>query len=115
AERREFFLRIISPTVPRSAGYDALAELAGLQLLRSILTVNFDRLIYDACRSKTRPRRVEWVQSPDQADVISTSPSEPQVIHLHGSVEHYNDQNLEEETQKIDPRLKDRLLPLLRD
>lgn len=115
AERREFFLRIISPTVPRSPGYDALAELAGLGLLQSILTPNFDRLIHDACRSKTRPRRVEWIQSPDQADLISTSPPEPQVIHLHGSVEHYNDQNLEEETQSLDPRLKDRLLPLLRD
>lgn len=115
ADRREFFLRIISPDVQRSSGYDALASLAGRGLLRTILTPNFDHLIHDACRSQPKPRRVEWIQTPNDAELISTSPIEPQVIHLHGSVEHYNDQNLEEETQTLHGELKERLVPIIRD
>lgn len=84
-------------------------------MVRTILTVNFDRLIYDACRSEPKPRRVEWIQTPNDAELISTSPIAPQVIHLHGSVEHYNDQNLEDETQTLDPKLRERIVPLLRD
>ncbi len=114
-DRREFFLKLISPDVPRSGGYDALAALAGRRLVQTILTPNFDHLIYEACRSEPKPRRVEWVKTPADVELISTSPTVPQVIHLHGSVEHYNDQNIEKETQTLDVRLKERLVPLVRD
>jgi hypothetical protein len=61
AERREFFLRVISPTVPRSPGYDALAELletpaaagvsgnGGVDVGVQLRVVGVDELLMDDC------------------------------------------------------------------
>lgn len=114
-EHRQFFLNKITPHVPRSSGYGALARMVAAGWLRTLLTVNFDHLIHDACRAEPRPRRIDWIQTPSEAHLISTASPYPQIIHLHGSVAHYTDQNLEEETQRLDSDLKLRLRPLLRD
>lgn len=114
-DRKQFFLAQIAPRVPRSTGYSALAELIAAGWLRTILTPNFDHLIHDACRAESRIRRIQSIQTPSEADLISTALPYPQIVHLHGSVEHYTDQNLEDETRELDAALRQRLLPLLRD
>ena len=114
-EHRQFFLSKIAPHVPRSPGYAALAKLVAAGWLRTLLTVNFDHLIHDACRAEPRPRRIDWIQTPTEAHLISSASPYPQIVHLHGSVAHYTDQNLEQETQRLDSDLKQRLRPLLRD
>lgn len=47
--------------------------------------------------------------------IAGTHPKYPQVIYLHGSVDHYTDQNIEAETQALDQSLVDLMLPVLRD
>lgn len=114
-DRKQFFLNQISPRVPRSRGYAALASLVANGWLRTILTPNFDHLIHDACRAEPRIRRIQAIQTPSEANLISTALPYPQIVHLHGSVEHYTDQNLEDETRVLNAALKQRLFPLLRD
>src|SRR5439155_9108301 len=58
---------------------------------------------------------IQIVRTPSEAGLISTAPAYPQVIHLHGSVEHYTDQNIESETRSCHPSLRVQVVPLLRD
>ena len=55
-------------------------------------------------------------QTPYDYTTISTSPQRPQLIYLHGSVQHYTDRNtLAEVNEELNPDLVARLIPLLRD
>jgi NAD-dependent SIR2 family protein deacetylase len=114
--RREFFLETLRRRVSPSEGWSALADLAAARRLRTILTTNFDELIPTALRARPEIRHVEQVERPD-VDLrgFSTDPTYPQVVFLHGSAVHYRDRNLEEETERLDPGLRDALRPLLRD
>jgi hypothetical protein len=113
--RREFFLDIVNRRVEPSRGYEALADLTAEGWLKTILTVNFDGLIYEALSRRTRPRHVTVIRVPSDAHAVSTAPRMPQIVHLHGVVEYYADQNLEEETQHISPELRAAVMPILRD
>jgi hypothetical protein len=64
---------------------------------------------------KGRPHYLTSIQIPADLVKFSTSPQNPQLIYLHGSIEHYTDQNLVEEVQNLNPQLVERLLPLLQD
>jgi hypothetical protein len=114
--RRAFFLEALRKRGQLSPGYLALAELAVQRRLRTILTTNFDQLIPTALRTRPEIRHVELIENPS-VDLrrLSTDPTYPQAAFLHGSVAHYSDRNLEEETVRLDPDLRDALRPLLRD
>ena len=114
-ERREFFLRILKPHIPASIGYDRLLEFMANNIFQSVLTTNFDNVLADLSRSRSRPHHVELVKTPSDYTTISTVPMHPQVIYLHGSVEHYSDLNLLQEVQRLDEALVGTLIPLLRD
>lgn len=113
--RRGFFLEALRRRAALSRGYPALGELAVRGRTRTILTTNFDQLIPTAL-ARPELRHVELIETP-QVDLrqLSTDPIYPQVVFLHGSVAHYSDQNLEQETARLDPDLRDQLRPLLRD
>lgn len=114
--RRDFFLEALRKRGQLSRGYLALAELAVQRRIRTILTTNFDQLIPAALHTRPEIRHVELIENPS-VDLrrLSTDPTYPQATFLHGSVAHYSDQNLEEETARLDPALRDALRPLLRD
>jgi NAD-dependent SIR2 family protein deacetylase len=114
--RREFFLEALRKRGQLSPGYFALAELAVQRRIRTILTTNFDQLIAAALHTRPELRHVELIEHPG-VDLrrLSTDPTYPQAVFLHGSVAHYSDQNLEEETAHLEPVLRDALRPLLRD
>lgn len=114
--RREFFLEALRRRGTLSPGWGALAGLVAERRLRTILTTNFDDLIPAALRARPEIRHVELIERPD-VDLrrLSTDPTYPQVVSVHGSVIHYSDRNLEEETLSLDPPLRDALRPLLRD
>ncbi len=57
-DRKEFFLEVLRPGVPPSAGYELLADLMADGLLRTVLTTNFDEVLPDLCRSRNRPHHV---------------------------------------------------------
>ena len=114
-ERKSFFLRIIRPGVPASSGYERLVGLMADGVVRTVLTTNFDSVLPDLCLRHTRPRHLEVIKTPADYTKFSTSPPYPQVVHLHGSVEHYTDKNLVRDVQELDKPLVQQLRPLLRD
>ncbi|WP_028057923.1 ATP-binding protein [Candidatus Solirubrobacter pratensis] len=113
--RREFFLNVLDRAVTPSAGYEALAGLVGAGAVNHLLTTNFDALAIQACRADRGVSRVELIRRPADLHLFSLAPRYPQVVQLHGSVEHYEDRNLETETRTLDPLMRDAVLPLLRD
>lgn len=114
-ERKRFFLRILKERVEPSRGYRALASLVAKGWLRTILTTNFDDLVPEVLRTEPGIAAFDVFKTPFEAKLISTDPRDPQVVFVHGAVEHYTDQNLEHETEHIEPTIRTRLAPLLRD
>lgn len=113
--RREFFRDILRPGVPASTGYWSLARLMARRAVRTILTTNFDQLIASTARMVPEVYQISEIRTPDDQRLFSINPPYPQVIYLHGSVDHYTDQNIETETQTLDARLVELLRPVLRD
>jgi hypothetical protein len=113
--RKDFFLRLINPGVPASSGYEDLLDLMDQRRIETALTTNFDPVLPDLHVMRRRPHYLETIRTPADYTKFSTSPTHPQFIYLHGSVEHYSDQNLLEEVQRLDETLVSLLTPLLRD
>jgi hypothetical protein len=113
--RKEFFLRLLNPNVPASVGYDHLLEVLDTGRVQTVLTTNFDRVLSNLHVMRRRPHYLEEIRTPADYTKFSTSPPHPQLVYLHGSVEHYNDKNLVEEVQRLDGKLVGLLSPLLRD
>jgi len=113
--RAEFFRKLLSPGIEPSPGYDKLAEFLHLQFVHTVLTTNFDSLLLDMRAQKGRPHFINAIQTDSDYTKFTTDPQHPQLVYLHGSVDHYTDKNLIEEVQRLDQRLIDMLLPLLRD
>jgi len=113
--RHEVFMEMISRRSQINKGYQHLANLMMRRLCWNVLTTNFDSLVVDAVREKQAhiPEIVE-VKTPD--DLVRFSLNKRcQVIYVHGSVEHYRDQNLIEETQRLDDKLVQRMRPLMNE
>lgn len=113
--RKQFFLSVLNPDIPPSAGYQRLAEFMFLRLVRTVLTTNFDRVLIDLCRARKRPRHVNVIETPSDHIKLSTDPDLPQLAYIHGSVDHYTDKNDIDEIQEMDKALANRLTPILRD
>jgi len=113
--RREFFLRMMRGGLPPSPGYERLVDLLREQVVRTVLTTNFDEVLLNACRSRSDMHHIDAIRVPDDYVQFSTRPRYPQLVYLHGSVAHYTDRNLHSETQELDSQLVDLLRPLLRD
>lgn len=114
-DRKAFFRLILNPGLPASRGYQMLAQLLARKVLLTVLTTNFDQLLASECRSTAAVHHLDEIRTPDDFRLISTSPEHPQVIYLHGSVDHYTDQNIEDETKRLNVQLVESLYPLLRD
>jgi hypothetical protein len=113
--RAEFFRKLLSPGIGPSPGYDKLAEFLHLQLVHTVLTTNFDSLLTDMRAQKGRPHFINAIQTNSDYTKFTTDPQYPQLVYLHGSVDHYTDKNLIDEVQRLDQDLINMLLPLLRD
>ncbi len=113
--RKDFFQRALRERASPSPGYQHLAELVAKGWLRTVLTANFDDLVYQSCRALPGAALIEAIKSPFEMHLVSSDPAVPQVVHVHGTVEHYTDCNLEDETRTIDPAVKVAVTPLLKD
>jgi hypothetical protein len=113
--RKDFFQRALRERASPSPGYQHLAELVAKGWLRTLLTANFDDLVYQSCRALPGAALIEAVKSPFEMHLVSSDPAMPQVVHVHGTVEHYTDCNLEDETRTMDPAVKVAITPLLKD
>lgn len=114
-DRRDFFERLISPPVPPSRGYRSLARILHQGWIHTVLTTNFDDCLQKAVTLENQPHYIAKIKTIADLVMFSVSPPEPQLLYIHGSVEHYTDKNLVEEVQSLNPELVDRLRPLLRD
>ena len=114
-DRKEFFLDLINPNVPPSPGYEHLLDLMDRRLIETVLTTNFDSVLPNLHVMRRRPHHLEIIRTPADLIKFSTSPTHPHLIYLHGSVEHYTDQNLLDEVQRMNEDLVANLTPLLRD
>lgn len=112
--RKDFFLRIIRPQIPASRGYEILAELMHIGLIDTVLTTNFDNCLYDAS-VQVRKQLTHIIKTPSDLSQLSYTPKYSQLIHLHGSVEHYTDLNLKKETKSLNKDFVAKLIPLLKD
>ncbi len=113
--RKQFFRRILDTEVPPSSGYEAMADMMARGIIDTVLTTNFDTILLDLCDSRRRPHHVEGIKTESDRAKFSTSPRYPQIVYLHGSVEHYTDKNITDEVQQLDEDLAKMLFPLLRD
>ncbi len=114
--RKDFFLRIITPDIPASKGYEALAQLLHLNLIDTVLTTNFDNCLSIAKVQVRKPPVITEIKTPfDLSRAFSYSPRYPQLIYLHGSVEHYTDKNLIDEIKNLNQDIVTALKPLLKD
>jgi hypothetical protein len=55
------------------------------------------------------------ISTPADYVMFDSAPHDPQLIFLHGSVQHHTDRNLTGEVRSLDPQLVDPLRPLLHD
>ena len=114
--RRLFFEDILDTEVPAGEGYECMVKLMEQKRIHTVLTTNFDAVLLNLCRANRRLHHVNAIQTPYDCTTISTSPQRPQLIYLHGSVQHYTDRNtLAEVNEELNPDLVARLIPLLRD
>lgn len=114
-DRREFFVKITSPPVPASRGYRALARILSQGWITTVVTPNFDPCLQRGATLEGVPHHITVMKTSDDLVQFSAAPSHPQLIYIHGSVEHYTDKNLLDEVAALDQRLKDNIQPLLRD
>jgi hypothetical protein len=114
-QRRDFFERLISPGVPPSAGYRCLARILNEGWISTVLTTNFDHRLEDATILENKPHFLVSIKTSDDLVRFNASPADPQLVYLHGSVEHYSDKNLDREVDSLEQGLIERLVPVLRD
>lgn len=113
--RKDFFQRALRERANPSVGYQHLADLVAKGWLRTVLTANFDDLVYQSCRALPGAALIEAVKSPFEMHLVSSDPAMPQVVHVHGTVEHYTDCNLQDETRTMHADVKAAVSPLLKD
>ena len=114
--RKDFFLEMLDTQVEPSGGYDHIAELMARKYIRTVLTTNFDSILSKVCKDNKQLHHPQIIQTKSDYTKLSTSSQYPQIVYLHGSVEHYTDKNtITEVNEELDADLVSRLLPLLRD
>jgi len=113
--RREFFHDLIHSSQGASDAYKSLARMMVRRLVGTVFTTNFDGLIAEALREQIpRPPAIIEIKTPDDRITFGLS-NDFQIVYLHGSVEHYRDQNLRKETERLDQKLVQKIRPLLND
>lgn len=114
-QRRDFFERLIAPGVAPKSGYRALVRILNEGWINTVLTTNFDHCIEEAKVLENKPHFLVSIKTPDDLVRFNAASPDPQLVYLHGSVEHYSDKNLDHEVDQLDAPIVQRLVPLLRD
>jgi SIR2-like domain len=114
-QRRDFFERLIAPGVGPKSGYRALVRILNEGWINTVLTTNFDHCIEEAKVLENKPHFLVSIKTPDDLVRFNAASPDPQLVYLHGSVEHYSDKNLDHEVDQLDAPIVQRLVPLLRD
>src|SRR5690606_36970210 len=109
-DRRAFFEDMIHPPVHPNRGYVSLANILHQGWITTVLTTNFDESIQKARVLTNRPHQLVTAKPPSDLVRFSSAPKNPQLVYLHGSVEHLTDKNLTVDVQHMDGGLVERVL-----
>ncbi len=111
--RKEFLLDILEPKIPISNGYYALASIIEKNLCWTILTTNFDTLIYDSFKSKVPTKKIFEINKTSEGLNAFKIYGQRQIVYLHGALEYYTDKVERGETKKLNENLITKLRPCL--
>lgn len=111
---------VIQESIARGRGlinwaHICLGELVDKHYVHTVLTTNFDQLVLQGV---VLTGRIPVVADGTEAVTrISSKPTTPQVIHLHGSMHTYSPRNSRRALKEVgrDPAMKGTLLSLLKD
>lgn len=110
-DRREYIESQVDGKDP-SLGYIALAHLIKARIIDTIITTNFDDLVYTACTSYTDIRPVVYSLGGFASEISGTT-NRPRVLKLHGDFLFSDIKNTEEELSKQDPNMSQQVQQIL--
>jgi tetratricopeptide (TPR) repeat protein len=110
-DRREYIESQVDGKTP-SLGYIALAHLIKTKIVDTIITTNFDDLIYIGCTSYTDIRPVVYSLG-NFASEIGGAGNRPRVLKLHGDFLFSDIKNTREEIGKQDPNMSQQVQQIL--
>ncbi|MCI0565196.1 MAG: hypothetical protein MN733_42560, partial [Nitrososphaera sp.] len=90
-ERRNFFRQVSQPPIRPSSGYEHLLQLMALKRVLTVLTTNFDTILPALADTVPNPRRLTVIRPTGDYRYLSSAPTYPQLIYLHGDAELYAD------------------------
>jgi len=113
--RRRYFQELVRDVQP-GIGYKMLCLLAEANIVQSVWTTNFDRLVPQAMAGMDLATSVIEVGL-DTTDRIERPPNRDELVHvaLHGDYRYDRLKNTEEEIREQDERLRQHLIDRLRD
>ncbi|MDQ3802061.1 MAG: tetratricopeptide repeat protein [Acidobacteriota bacterium] len=97
-DRRNYIEVAVGEAKP-SFGYVVLANLISSGIIKTIITTNFDDLVYFACTSYTSTRPVVYAHG-GFASEVSFSSARPKILKLHGDFLYSSLKNLDREVNE---------------
>jgi len=109
--RRGHIERIIDGKEP-SFGYAVLANLLASQYINTIITTNFDDLVYSACSIYTGIRPIVYAHGL-LASEMRIAAKQPKILKLHGDYLYSTLKNTQEELKTQDPNMERQVIQVL--
>lgn len=109
--RRTYIQRIVGDNQP-SFGYAVLANLLASNYINTIITTNFDDLIYSACSIYTGIRPIVYAYGLLAAE-MRIAANQPKVLKLHGDYLYSMLKNTEDELKDQDPNMRTQVVQVL--
>jgi tetratricopeptide (TPR) repeat protein len=109
--RRDYIESKVEGKTP-SLGYIALAHLLDKKIIDTIVTTNFDDLVYQACTSFTNKRPIVFSLG-GFASEVSANISRPKILKIHGDFMFSRLNNTKEEIEKQDPNMSTQVKQIL--
>ncbi len=111
--RQRYIEKLIEGRKP-SAGYVMLANLLARGLVNTVITTNFDDLVYTACTTFTDIRPIVFAYGVLASEMRVTAPR-PKILKLHGDFLYSKLRNTGEETRAQDPNMARQVLQVLNE
>lgn len=111
--RQRYIEKLIEGRKP-SVGYVTLANLLATKHINTILTTNFDDLVYTACTTFTDIRPIVFAYGVLASEMRVTAPR-PKILKLHGDFLYSKLKNTKDETRAQDPNMARQVLQVLNE
>lgn len=109
--RQRYIENIIEGREP-SFGYVVLANLMASKYINTIITTNFDDLVYSSCATYTGTRPIVYAYGIMASEMRLTT-QRPKILKLHGDFLYSKLKNTSEEIEEQDPNMVEQFLHIL--